>query len=317
MDSNQLLQFRAVAECGSITKAAQKLFVTQPALSIAIGKLEAEVGCRLFNRDGKTVSTTAEGHKLLEYAVVVTEAIRQAEEYFASLDKENTVKCFRIGGINYPIISKGCASMSGLYFSGTLVNSEGDLRQLAESGEPDIILADEYHLPNIPKEYAAEPLFHQELLLVCQPGHLLADYLEIPISELQGYAVVGHANPYGFTAWLKEIKRLNRCNIREDANLNYTTWRSEGASLPLPYLMNSFGISTVWEVIHKLRIIPVKGKYTERTIMMWYRRDEVERLEAILQKFRENAQMILLADQGYHDLIFQKQPPRAPENFIG
>lgn len=307
MDSNQLAQFRAVLECGSITRAAQKLYVTQPALSIAINKLESELGCRLLNRDGRTITATAEGRKLMGYAVVVTETLRQAEDYFDRLGKANTVKCFRIGGINYPIISKGCASISGTCFSSNLVNGEGDLRHLAETDEPDIILADERHLPSAPAGYTREELFSQHLLLVCQPGHLLADYPEIPISELQGYAVVGHANPYGFTSWIKEIQRLNRCNIREDINLNFTTWRSEGTSLPLPYLMNSFGISTVWEVVHKLRIIPVTGKYTQRTIMMWYRTDETDRLAPVLEKLRDNTQFVLLADEGYHDLIFRRQ----------
>lgn len=302
MDSNQLAQFRAIAECGSITKAAQKLFITQPALSIALNKLESDLKCRLFVRRGKQLMLTAEGQRLLDYAVTVTDTIQQAEEYFFQMNQNDTIRCFRIGGINYPIISNGCASVKDRYFSGILV-TESDLRQYVESGEADIVLSDERHLSGAPAAYAKELLYHQSLLLVCPPSHPLADRGEVPVADLQGYAVVGHANPHGISSWIKEIKRLNHCNIREDANLNYTSWRTEGGRLPLPYFMNSFGISTVWEVVRNLRIIPVAGEYTQRDIFMWYLADQQERLSPIVQKIRENTQSVLMADQGYLSFI--------------
>lgn len=306
MDSNQLFQFRAIAECKSITKAAQKLYISQPALSIALNKLESDLGCRLFIRDGKQATLTNEGQKLLEYATIITDTIREAEKYFERRDRNNAVKCLRIGGINYPIISKGCASIEGLYFSGSLVNDPRELRRFVDSGEADLVLADERHLSGVPEAFTRELLYHQSLFLVCPREHILADRKKILITELQEYAVVGHANPHGFTSWIKEIKRVNRCNIREDANLNYTSWRTEGADLSLPYLMNSFGISTVWEIIHNLAIIPVTGEYTERDIYMWYRTEEQERLGPVIKKIRDNTQMVSLADQGYHNLIYNQ-----------
>lgn len=58
MDLNHLQYFRAVAECKSVSKAAEALFITQPALSKAISKLEAELGMPLFTRgkDGMTLN---------------------------------------------------------------------------------------------------------------------------------------------------------------------------------------------------------------------------------------------------------------------
>lgn len=53
MNSNQLWQFKTIAECGNITKAAELLFITQPALSTALGKLEDELGRPLFIREGR------------------------------------------------------------------------------------------------------------------------------------------------------------------------------------------------------------------------------------------------------------------------
>ncbi len=64
----QLREFVAVAEAGSITRAAQTLFVAQPALSLAVRRLEAQLGVTLFERLPRGVQLTAEGAELLEPA---------------------------------------------------------------------------------------------------------------------------------------------------------------------------------------------------------------------------------------------------------
>ena len=58
MQIQQLTYFVAIAEQGSINKAAEKLFVTQPNLSKAISNLENELKVRIFNRTNKGVALT-------------------------------------------------------------------------------------------------------------------------------------------------------------------------------------------------------------------------------------------------------------------
>lgn len=60
--------FCAVAECGNITMAAEKLFISQPAVSQSIRQLEDSVGCALFVRSAKGVRLTSEGELLYSYA---------------------------------------------------------------------------------------------------------------------------------------------------------------------------------------------------------------------------------------------------------
>jgi len=64
----QLREFVAVAEAGSITRAAQTLYVAQPALSLAIRRLETQLGVTLFERMPRGVELTPEGTELLEPA---------------------------------------------------------------------------------------------------------------------------------------------------------------------------------------------------------------------------------------------------------
>lgn len=67
MDLNQLHYFITVAETGNITKAAQKLYITQPALSRAIGRLESELDVKLFDRSTNTLILNENGRLFLRY----------------------------------------------------------------------------------------------------------------------------------------------------------------------------------------------------------------------------------------------------------
>lgn len=73
--TDQLRYFVTVAEEGQITRAAQKLYIAQPALSQAISQLEGELGLRLLERHPRGVRLTAAGETFLEKAraVVATE----------------------------------------------------------------------------------------------------------------------------------------------------------------------------------------------------------------------------------------------------
>src|SRR5258707_919507 len=70
-DINNLLAFLAVAEQGSINKAAVALSVSQPALTRTIQQLETLIGIALFVRSSKGVALTAFGEKLASHARVI------------------------------------------------------------------------------------------------------------------------------------------------------------------------------------------------------------------------------------------------------
>ena len=61
MNLTQLEGFLAVVREGSLTKAAEKLYLTQPALSFQVKALEEELGQTLFERDGKQLRLTSAG----------------------------------------------------------------------------------------------------------------------------------------------------------------------------------------------------------------------------------------------------------------
>lgn len=85
MDSLALKAFMAVAEQGSFSRAADKLFLTQPAVSKRIVKLEGQLKTRLFDRIGRNVSLTVAGQHLLPKAKVILEAMEDTADELTNL----------------------------------------------------------------------------------------------------------------------------------------------------------------------------------------------------------------------------------------
>lgn len=73
MKLQQLIYAVKVAECGSITEASRKLFVSQPSITAAISDLEKEMDVRIFDRTNKGVTVSEEGETFLGYARQVLE----------------------------------------------------------------------------------------------------------------------------------------------------------------------------------------------------------------------------------------------------
>jgi len=82
----RLKVFRAVAEYLNFRKAAEHLFLTQPAITLQIKALENELGLRLFDRSAGRVALTAHGSVLLRYARKMAALAAQAEQELASGD---------------------------------------------------------------------------------------------------------------------------------------------------------------------------------------------------------------------------------------
>ncbi len=77
-DLRQLRAFVAVAEEGSFTLAARRIFVTQSAVSHSLRTLEEQLGCKLLDRSGKRVVVTSEGEMLLKRSRRVIFELEQA-----------------------------------------------------------------------------------------------------------------------------------------------------------------------------------------------------------------------------------------------
>ncbi len=83
LENFRLKVFRTVAEHLNLRKAAEHLFLTQPAITLQIKALENDLGVRLFDRSGHRVTLTPQGSMLLRYAKKIATLSAQAEQDLA------------------------------------------------------------------------------------------------------------------------------------------------------------------------------------------------------------------------------------------
>ncbi|MCO5113253.1 MAG: LysR family transcriptional regulator [Bdellovibrionaceae bacterium] len=99
MNIQQLATFCTVVSEGSMTAAAEKLFLTQPAVSQQIRNLEDEVNCELLVRGVRSVKPTLQGQLLYDYAKRILHLTEQAEVALQAMSNELSGE-IRIGTLN-------------------------------------------------------------------------------------------------------------------------------------------------------------------------------------------------------------------------
>jgi len=88
MELKQLRSFVHIAELGSFTRAAIFLSVAQPALSRQIRNLEADLGAKLFYRNGRGVELTTAGRHLIDHAKAIIDQTQRARNELMALNEE-------------------------------------------------------------------------------------------------------------------------------------------------------------------------------------------------------------------------------------
>lgn len=102
MTLQQLRYVIKIVETGSITKASEELFVSQPSLSKAVSELEKEMGITIFFRSSKGVYLSEEGSRFLTYARQVMEQADLLEEKYKY--SEPSKRVFAVSAQHYSFV---------------------------------------------------------------------------------------------------------------------------------------------------------------------------------------------------------------------
>ena len=104
MTIQQLKYISAVEKYGSITKAAQKLYVSQPSVSAVIHALEEELGIEIFIRSAKGIVMTEEGRELLKMGNKILHDVDYIGEFFSGPDKDEK-SSFYVSSQHYDFVA--------------------------------------------------------------------------------------------------------------------------------------------------------------------------------------------------------------------
>ena len=162
-------------------RAAERCFVSQPTLSVAVKKLEEELGVALFERSKSTVQVTPLGEKIVEQASRVLEQASAIKE-LANEGKDQLSSPLRVGAIHtigpylfphlIPTLSEEAPQMP-LYIEENLT---GELRRKLRSGELDMIIV---ALPFAEPDVLTKSLYDEPFEVLLPAGHAWLSRKEI------------------------------------------------------------------------------------------------------------------------------------------
>jgi len=194
MDLMQLEMFVATAEARGVQRAAERVFRTQPAVSMALRKLEEEIGAPLFDRSNRGFVLTATGELLFASAKRLLslrdEALSEIRELH-SLERGRV----RIGANesagNY-LLPRLIQAFRQKYPNVRIDVSRQNSRQLIHDlRENAVDLSLISFLPE-EKDIEALPVMSDELILIASPEHPVAKRKSLRISDLGNEAFIAH-----------------------------------------------------------------------------------------------------------------------------
>jgi DNA-binding transcriptional LysR family regulator len=175
MDTRQLAAFCAVVEKRSFSQAAERLGVTQPAVSLQIRALETRLGVQLLDRSGRRVEPTEAGQRLYRNAQRVLAAEEQLLDELA--DGERMAGRFELGASTGPggsVVPIILGELARAYPELSVALTVADTHRIVE------LVADralELGVVGFAKRHRSvlfEPLFRDQVVLACPPGHRFA-----------------------------------------------------------------------------------------------------------------------------------------------
>jgi LysR family transcriptional regulator, low CO2-responsive transcriptional regulator len=188
LNLNQLRAFHYAAKLGSITIASEKLFITQPAVSMQIKALESQYDVRLFIRKKKRLELTEPGKRLFSISERIFGLVGEAEQLLTH-SKELSTDVLKIGStktlLRY-ILAPYIQTFQEAFPKVRIQLAEGSSEEMVRN-----VLEGQYDLGLVgrmpyDKRLRIIPFEQNELVLLAGPGHGLCKKDEVSVRDLEG-----------------------------------------------------------------------------------------------------------------------------------
>jgi DNA-binding transcriptional LysR family regulator len=192
MDFDQLEIFLEVARLASFSRAAEKRYRTQPAISSQIRALEEEVGARLLDRSGGRVSLTAAGKLFFKYA---EETLDRRKTILTEIAETERVPRGEIvvganEGTCLHILPEVFAQFKRDYPGVSVSIKRSDYAKILESILENVVDFGVVSLPVNDNRLQAELIHRDELVAIMPAGHPLAAKKSVTVAEVAAFPLV-------------------------------------------------------------------------------------------------------------------------------
>lgn len=189
-DIRQLRHFVCVMQTGNITRAAELLEITQPALTRSIKKMEERIGARLLDRGPRSLKPTEAGQVLYRYArIIINQAERALADVTAVSRGEQGHVHIGMAALFAPTLISHLIPQLTARFPGLHVRiTEGFFEDLVAGlleGEIDVLLSN-FPPGIVPPDVVLKPLFEIRTEFVVGASHPLAANKKVTAKDLRG-----------------------------------------------------------------------------------------------------------------------------------
>lgn len=226
MNLPQLKAFVILSECLNVTETAERLFCTQPAVSIKIKNLEQSLNTVLFERINNRLILTEQGKIFRQYALKILQLLETAQEHIHQYDDPSYGKItfgasHFVGSYLLPqVIAKYKKIAPNVEIRMDILPSQ-QLIQRLENHELEFLIMSDQVLFDA-KEYEVTPFFSDELILVCSAQHAFANQSAVSFQQVFNETLVLKPNKSETSKFLLrhiDEDHIHQLNILEINNL--------------------------------------------------------------------------------------------------
>ena len=272
---NRLKQLRAfcyAAQTQSISKAAERLFLSQPSVSLQVRALERELDITLFERKGPRISLTPEGHVLYELASPLVDGIDHLSDAFAERrgDVDSGELNIAAGESTILYILPGLMADFARQHPGIRlrlhnVTGRDGLAQL-RADEVDFAVGS---MLEVPDDISYRPIYTYDTVLITPAGHALANIPEPTLKDISAYGLI--LPPRHLSTW--GVVDL----VFRQHNLDYkVTLEAGGWEVIKKYVERGLGVSIVSAICltdkERLSVRPLGKHFPSRSYGVVLRR---------------------------------------------
>ena len=178
--------FVAVCEAGSITAAGERLYLAQPAVSLAIADLENFYGIKLFDRISKRLYITEAGRHLFQYATHIVSLFEDMEKEVKNFDNIGVIRIGASITIGNYLLSQYITVFKQRFPDmdvKVIIHNSETIQQFITENKIDIgFIEGDVHDAYI----TAIPFRKDELSMICAPSHSFSNRTDVEIEELEG-----------------------------------------------------------------------------------------------------------------------------------
>ena len=228
MNIRHLKIFITVADCGKMSVAAEKLYISQPSVSQAIKEIEDYYGVKLFERLSKKLYITENGRLLLKYARHIVQSFDEMEAHLKNTGENISLRIGATVTVGTKLLSDIISRFEKNYKdvdTKITINNTNVIENLILNSDLDIGIVEGY-VDN--KDIIKKPIYKDNMVLVAGKNHKFYNRDSITIEELNGEDMIFREPESGSRQIFDNVLHDNNIEVNVKWNSTNTESIKEG-----------------------------------------------------------------------------------------